>query len=83
MPTTLDLGPSPPHQGRRERRVNWNVVTAVLTIVGWLLIAASGFFGDYRQIDNRVTTLESQRKNDTDRLDRIEDKIDRLLERPR
>lgn len=68
--------------------VNWGAVMAVLTIVGWLIMAASGAFGDYRKIGDRVTVLETQRASDTQRqerneqrLERIESKLDRALER--
>ena len=64
----------------------------MVTVALWLIGAASGLFGDYRKIGDRVTTLETQRAEDlrrenADRLDnqrrmeRVEDKIDRLLER--
>lgn len=67
--------------GKRPRQVNWGMVAAVLTVLGWVLAAASGAFGDYRQIGDRVTVLETKQDAQTQRLDRIEDKIDRLLER--
>lgn len=67
--------------GNGRKRINWGAVAAVLTIVGWLIAAASGAFGDYRQVGDRVVTLEVQRMNDSRRLDRMEDKIDRILER--
>lgn len=64
----------------RGPRVNWGVaITVVLAIVGWILAG----IGDYRRIENRVTTLEAQRQGDSQRLDRMEDKIDRILERLR
>jgi hypothetical protein len=61
--------------------INWGLVAAVLTIIGWALAAASGAFGDYRKIGDRVTVLETQRANDTQRQERIENKVDRILER--
>jgi predicted RNA binding protein YcfA (HicA-like mRNA interferase family) len=69
--------------GSRLPRVNWGLVAAVLTVLGWLLAASSGAFGDYRKTGDRVTVLETQRANDTDRMERIESKLDRLLERIR
>lgn len=92
--TTLDLGPSPGPGHRQKPRVNWGLVAALLTIIGWLLAAASGAFGDYRKIGDRVTTLETQRIEDVKTRDqqrledarwreRLENKVDRLLERGR
>lgn len=69
------------YDAQRQRKsgpVNWGMVAAVLTIVGWLLAAANGAFGDYRNVVERVNTLETHRANDTQRQDRIEQKIDRL-----
>lgn len=64
-----DLAPRP--------RVNWTlVITVVLAVLGWIFAG----MGDYRRIDNRVTTLETHRTNDTQRLERLENKIDRILE---
>lgn len=90
--TTLGLGSSQAPQKRS--RLNWGMVAAVLTIIGWLLAAASGAFGDYRDIGNRVTVLETQRVEDVRTRDqqrsddarwreRVENKIDALLSRDR
>ena len=74
------MGPSTMPE-RRQRGINWGMVAAVLTIVGWMLAAASGAFGDYQRIGHRVTILETQRLNDAQRMERIENKLDRILER--
>lgn len=71
-------------RGRRSTdrpRVNWSAVAVIVTLVLWLLGAASGLFGDYRRIGDRVTILETQRTNDNQRMERIENKLDRILER--
>jgi hypothetical protein len=60
------------------RRVPWGlIVTVVIALIGWLLAGA----GDYRRITERVTTLEVQRVEDKNRLERMDDKLDRILER--
>lgn len=41
---------------------------ALVAIVGWVL-----------RLGNRVTTLEVNRVNDSERLERIEDKLDQAL----
>lgn len=83
------LEPSP---SRRRGGVNWNMVGAILTALallgGWLM----GAFGDYRSIGERVTTLEVQRVEDVKKAEkqreedahwreRIENKVDLLLQR--
>lgn len=78
--TTLDIDRDQ-EKGSRLPRVNWGLVAAVLTILGWLLAAGSGAFGDYRKIGDRVTVLETQRDNDTKRMERIENKLDFLIQR--
>ena len=62
-------------------RVNWGAVAAVLTVLGWFLAAASGVFSDSRELEKRVTVLETQRQQDSQRMERIENKVDRVLER--
>lgn len=98
MPETTDEFSSyPAHRSRGRRatdrpKVNWSAVAVLVTLALWLLGAASGLFGDYRRIGDRVTTLETQRIEDlrrdeatrqdqVKRLERLEDKVDRVLER--
>jgi hypothetical protein len=81
----------PPQEIEPRRRVNWGAVAAVITIVGWMLGAASGFFGDYKRVGERVTILETLRETDALqrermelKLDKLDDKMDRIIEqRPR
>jgi hypothetical protein len=86
MTTTLGLGHGQPPAPRRSPfRVNWNAVAVVVAFV----VALFGWFrDDARQAtavigDNtwRITVLETQRKGDSERLERVEAKIDRLIER--
>jgi hypothetical protein len=91
MESILDPRPT----SRRLRpTVNWGLVAAALTIIGWLLAAGEGAFGDYRKIGDRVTTLETQRSEDVRKSreqreedsrwrERMENKIDVLLQRGR
>lgn len=55
-------------------RVNWQFVISVL---GLVIIIIGGLIS----ISSRVTALENQSRNDAARMHRIEDKLDRLLER--
>lgn len=73
----------------RSRRLDWGVVVAIaVAIIGWLCAGA----GDYRKLGDRVTTLETQRVEDVKTRDqqraddsrwreRVENKIDAILQR--
>lgn len=54
--------------------VRWSVVFQVVGYVVGLIVI-------YTAMTNRLTALETNRANDTLRLERVEAKIDRLLER--
>jgi hypothetical protein len=54
-------------------RVKWSIV---LQVVSW----AIGLFVIYNAMTSRLTALETNRANDTQRMERIESKLDRLLE---
>lgn len=59
------------------RGVNWTIVIAIVSLIGgWF----AGGFIDNRDTYSRVTALETQRVEDSRRIERIENKIDRLLE---
>lgn len=61
----------------RVPKVNWGLVlTVVALLVGWLLMG----FSDNRAIISRITALETNRANDAQRMERIESKVDRVLE---
>lgn len=79
-----------------KQRVNWSAVAVSVTIALWLLGGVSGWFGanakEVKEISARLATLETQRAQDVrqgeidrqgfiNRMDRIEDKIDRIFER--
>lgn len=54
--------------------IRWNVVVQVVT---WVV----ALFGIYVATTSRLTTLEVQRVEDSRRMERIEEKLDRALER--
>ncbi|OFW05638.1 MAG: hypothetical protein A3H96_11295 [Acidobacteria bacterium RIFCSPLOWO2_02_FULL_67_36] len=59
-------------------RVNWTVViTLVAIVVGWMIIGGA----DNRAIVSRIASLEAQRVEDSRRIERIENKIDLLIQR--
>jgi flavin-dependent dehydrogenase len=51
------------------------------TLVGAAIAVAAGGFGWLFHLGNRVAVLEILRVEDAKRLERIEDKIDQLIER--
>jgi hypothetical protein len=57
-------------------RVRFAAGTVVQIIIYVLLLAAV-----HASLDKRITALEAQRAEDAKRLERIENKLDRLLER--
>ena len=84
----LDTEPHEPHAPRRQ--INWSAVAVFVTVTIYALAAASGVFGDYRQIGNRVTILETLRESDAVqrermelKLDKLDDKMDRIIEQRR
>lgn len=79
----------PPQQ---KIRINWSAVAVFVTLGLALIGGLSGWFGanarEVREITERLTALESQRAEDVRRMERIERngerveaKVDRLLER--
>jgi hypothetical protein len=78
MTTTLDIDrPAPP----RRPRVNWTAVSVVIALALALLSWLGNGAQSYQSLSGRVSRLETQRENDASRMERIENKIDRLLER--
>lgn len=56
-------------------RVRWSIVAQLIAYV-------VGLFVIYNAMTSRLTMLETNRSNDIQRMERIESKLDRLLERP-
>lgn len=77
------VGPSP--APRRPMRVNWNAVAVVVALVvallGWFRDDSKDNQAQRQALDARIVVLETQRSNDVQRMERIESKLDRLLER--
>lgn len=61
----------------------WAGVAGIVSVLGGLAVffARSVAQSETREIDRRVTRLEALRNEDEKRLERIEGKLDRLLER--
>ena len=91
--TSLDIDASDdrydeePHKRRRRRTdrpikaINWSAIGVVVAIAVALLSLVGSGFSDYRRVNDRVLTLENLRGEDNKRMERIESKLDRLLER--
>jgi hypothetical protein len=77
------VGPSP--APKRAARVNWNalavIVALIVALAGWFRDDSKDHDAERRVIEARISVLETQRSNDTQRMERIEGKLDRLLER--
>lgn len=67
---------------RRKGGVNWSAVGVIAAVAISILSWFGSGFSDYRKVNDRVLTLENQRVEDRSRMERIESKLDRLLERP-
>lgn len=63
------------------RRINWSAVGVITAIAISILSWFGSGFSDYRKVNDRVLTLENQRVEDKARMERVENKIDRLLDR--
>lgn len=57
-----------------QLRIRWSIAVQVIV---WIV----GLFIIYNTMTARLTTLETNRQNDTMRMERMENKLDRLLER--
>jgi hypothetical protein len=68
--------PAKQARGRRasDRRLNWAAVGVVTSAVAIILTALLS-------LASRVAALETQARNDAARMERVENKLDRLLER--
>jgi len=57
------------------------VLTLVIAGLSVLLSAYVAYSNNDKAITSRVVVIETQQKNDEQRLERIENKVDRILER--
>lgn len=73
----MSASPVPLPDGR-----SW-IVPVVLLVATWGVSSLVGFFHTDASVTNRITAVETQQKADSEhekqRLDRIEDKLDRLF----
>jgi len=60
------------------KRSDW--VAIGIAMLSLLLAGWAGYAHNDKEISNRVAVVETQQKNDSDRLQRMEAKIDRLIE---
>jgi hypothetical protein len=85
MSMTSILEPGPARERRPSMRVNWNAVAVVIALIvallGWFRDDSKDNEGRAQALERRLSILETQRLSDTGRMERIENKLDRLLER--
>lgn len=66
----------------QKRTTQWTAVAAlILTILGWVGSMVMYYNSDTVELKQRVTVLETKQTDLDRRLERMEQKIDRLLER--
>lgn len=56
------------------------IVPVLLALMALAVSAYAGYSSTDKEMASRISVVETQQKNDGQRLERIEDKIDRLLE---
>lgn len=77
--TTLNLHDTEP----RRLAINWGIVIpTVLTLASWIGGAVVYASSNTHDLDKRVQVLETLRPEDSRRLERLEQKVDQLLQRP-
>lgn len=68
-----------------QARIPWDVAKWILSILlSAISLLGTGFIAysqNDKSISNRISVVETQRAEDAKRLERIENKVDRLLER--
>lgn len=68
-----------------RRSVNWQTVAAVVATVvallAWFGFSPRSVADQLAGLTSRVTTLEANRTNDAARMERIENKVDEILEK--
>lgn len=72
--------PDTKYLDRIPTKRDW-IVPVVLALASFAISAFAAYSGNDKVLTSRVTAVETQQLNDTRRLERIEDKVDRLLER--
>lgn len=65
----------------RRRGPDWKTVAAVIAALVAILSWLGASPREYADLVSRVTTLEADRANDAQRMERIETKVDEILER--
>lgn len=55
------------------------ILPIALLILSWTASSVIGYFHNDIAVTNRVTVVETQERMNSDRLDRIENKLDRLF----
>lgn len=57
------------------------LVPVGIALLSLVISAWTGYTSSDKELNRRITTVETQQKNDGSRLERIENKVDRILER--
>ena len=77
MTTLLTPTPTP-----SDALVQWRwLVPILLSLISMLGSSMVVYTNNDKTISNRLTTVETQQSSDSQRLERMENKLDRLIER--
>lgn len=67
---------------RRSRKLDWiTLTTLMLALLGWLVAGLRTYGADTAGLSNRVTVIETKQIETDKRMERIDNKLDRILER--
>ncbi|TXH14492.1 MAG: hypothetical protein E6R03_09195 [Hyphomicrobiaceae bacterium] len=76
------LTPQDSNDPHYDHPVDWRWLTPILISIASMLGSSFVVYtSNDKQLSGRVTAVETNRENDVERLKRIEDKLDRLIER--
>lgn len=68
--------------GQRDNKSNWIAVAAfLLSLFAFLLGGMRSYGDDASALKQRISVVETQQQNANQRMERMENKIDRILER--
>jgi hypothetical protein len=68
----------------REQRINWGLIATLgLALLGWAFTGLRTYADDASTLKQRVSVIETKQDIGEKRLERIEEKLDALLQRTR
>jgi hypothetical protein len=69
-------------QAMSAKHANWTlIITIAIALLGWAFGGYGTYAADARDMTNRLSVVETHQGDADKRLERLEQKIDRILER--